>query len=111
MTDGEAFIQLHELYNEECQTLDKTRKEYVQRRRAILNEWAAEHARFKIGDILQMNSIIIQVEQIIGQSLTIGSGLYVTYYGRRLTTRKQPTKDGSYASVYDDGREIIKLNK
>lgn len=111
MTDGEAFMQLHELYNEECQTLDKTRKEYAQRCRTVLNEWAAEHARFKIGDILQMSSIIIRVEQIIGERLTIGSGLYVTYYGRRLTTRKQPTKDGSYASVYDDGREITKLNK
>jgi len=111
MTDSEAFTELHKIFDEENKALNTVRMDYVQRRRTILDEWAAEHARFKIGDILQMSSIIIQVEQIIGESLTIGSGLYVTYYGRRLTTRKQPTKDGSYASVYDDGREIIKLNK
>ena len=111
MTDGEAFTKLHEIFDEENKALNTVRMDYVQRRRTILDEWAAEHARFKIGDILQMNSIIIRVEQIIGKSLTIGSGLYVTYYGRRMTTRKQPTKDGSYTSVYDDGREIIKLNK
>lgn len=111
MTDQETKDKLKMLRIKESEQLDKVRKEYAYQRQAVLDEWAKEHTRFNVGDILQMGSIKICVVLIIGCQSTFGDYLYVTYYGPTVTNKFLPTKDGFHTTVYDDGREIIKLNK
>ena len=111
MTDQEIINKLQTLQRDRAKELDKVRQDFDLRQQAIMNEWAAEHARFKIGDILQMGCFTIRVEKIVGQNMSYGNRLYVAYYGPTVTKKFQPTKDGYKTYVYDDGRVINKLNK
>ena len=109
---------------EEClKVLAETQKKHVaeeeelkkrQRieKQRILNQWAKANARFNVGDILQSGDIIIKVTSFFGKfSYYCKEKLYVEYYGVCYTKKLQTRKDGSSTTVYDDGREIKKLNQ
>ena len=110
MTDIETINQIAELFKEENIQLDSLRKTYRSKRQKVLDKWAAENARFMPGDFLKSDSFIIKVDKIRG-GLTYRNTLYAVYYGPAYTTKLKPRKDGFNTSIYDDGREIIKLNK
>jgi len=79
----------------------------------MLNEWAKEHARFSIGDVLNSLSVTIRVEKIVGR-LGIANKPYVEYQGHALTKKLQECANRRIAPIYDDGnpnRPIIKINR
>ena len=80
-------------------------------KQAALNEWACDHAKYQVGDIICANDTIIEVQSLIGRrSDYYGSKtLYVQYKGPKLTKKLQPRKDMSMSYIYDDGREIKKI--
>lgn len=85
-------------------SVDKTR---------VLKEWAQANSRFKVGDVIEADGIIIEVEDVFGcQSAYYAKGLYCTYKGRALTLTKKltPRKDEWVTTIADDGR-VIKLVK
>ena len=110
--------------NEEClklladyeQAYEKDLKEARQRRdnrkSIALNKWANANARFNVGDIIESQGTIIQIDQRYGRHSTYygTKGLYVEFRGPQLTKKLQPRKDGQRSSIYDDGREIKKIN-
>ena len=108
MTNEELFDKLNKLRLEQRKRIGEIEIDFDLRRKGVLREWAQEHARFDIGDILQMENITIRVERFHGRCT---SKPYVAYYGPVLTKKLQPRKDGFHTDIYDDGREIIKLNK
>ena len=77
-----------------------------------LNQWARDHAEYQVGDIITANDTIIQVKSLFGcHSAYYGSKtLYVEYRGPQLTKKLRPRKDGQISSIYDDGRDIKKIN-
>lgn len=90
------------------------RKERYDKRLKALNEWAEDNARFKVGDIIAYpnHQNIMRVDRIRGDQRLYRNenyGLYVTYYGTLLTKKLEPRKNDSQFSMYDDGREIIKI--
>lgn len=98
------------------QAYEKDLKEAKQRRdnrkSIALNKWANVNARFNVGDIIESQGTIIQIDQRYGRhSPYYGTKrLYVEYRGPQLTKKLQPRKDGERSSIYDDGREIKKIN-
>lgn len=102
---------------EDCErAYEKESKEARQRRdnrkSIALNKWANVNARFNVGDIIESQGTIIQIDQRYGRhSPYYGTkSLYVEYRGLQLTKKLQPRKDGERNSIYDDGREIKKIN-
>lgn len=99
------------------QAYEKDLKEAKQRRdnrkSIALNKWANVNARFNVGDIIESQGTIIQIDQRYGRhSPYYGTKrLYVEYRGPQLTKKLQPRKDGERSSIYDDGREINKIEK
>ena len=111
MTTEELQEKLNDLVREEREKKGQIEVEYEARRREVLNGWAKEHTRFGIGDIVQMNDIIIRVETISAHSSRYCNP-YVVYYGPMLTKKLQLRKDGGCTTIYDDsGHKLIKLNK
>lgn len=109
MTDADLKSELERLekiYNFESQQL---REKFRKQQQALRDKWAKENARFKIGDIIQANDNIIEVERIRGCFESFYKNPYVLYLGKVLTKALKPRKDESRTSIYDDGREIIKL--
>ena len=95
---------------------DKLQKELQaqkdKRRAEVLNDWAVSNARFKVGDIIGFTTgTTIRVETFTGHFSKYEQKPYVTYYGPALTKSFQNRKDGTYATVYDDGRELIYYDK
>lgn len=74
-----------------------------------MNDYAIEHARFELGDILKFNDRYIKVEEIRGDYNRFKGEYYAIYVGPELTKQLKPRKDGSRFPFYDDGREIIKI--
>ena len=89
---------------------DNLKREMNHRKLEILNKYAAENAKYGIGDILRMGDIIIRVDKISG-GLTYGRVPYCVYNGYVLTKALKPRKDEWRSSVYDDGREIVLVKK
>ena len=109
----EATLTLLNGYDKMCD--DAIREAKANRdklKQATLNQWARDNAEYQVGDIITVNDTIIQVERLIGRhSAYYGSKtLYVEYRGPQLTKKLQPRKDGQISSIYDDGREIKKIN-
>lgn len=89
---------------------EEIRKRHNANKHKILNQWAKDNARFKIGDIIQSNDNIIKVTGFYGvHSPYYADKLYITYRGQSLTKALKPRKDGRIFDLYDDGREIKKL--
>ncbi len=89
---------------------DELEKRHRLKKQEILNQWAKANAKYNVGDILQMNEIIIKVTGFYGShSDYLNEKLYVTYRGLHLTKSLKPRKDGGEMTIYDDGREIKKL--
>lgn len=90
--------------NEEKRNLHRKKNQF------ILNQWAKDNARFKVGEIICANDTIIKITDFYGvYSQYMEEKLYVTYYGQQLTKALKPRKDGSMRSIYDDGRGITKI--
>lgn len=110
MEYDEALAKLKEIAQERDSEIDKIRVSACNKSAKVINDWAREHARFKIGDIIQSFDNVIQVTNILGHcSNYVIKKLYVEYRGNLLTKKLQPRKDGAKVTIYDDGREIKKL--
>jgi len=99
-------IQDH--YNSE---MSRLQKEMQKAKDELYITWANENARFKIGDVIAYphSDAIIRIERI-GYGVTYGDKPYVTYYGPTLTKKLTIRKNGNLNfSMYDDGRDIVKL--
>lgn len=94
-------------YKTMCENL---RREMNRKKQEFLDKYAAEHAKYGIGDILRMYDIIIRVDKISGD-LTSGRVPYCVYAGYVLTKSLRPRKDEWRSSIYDDGREIVLVKK
>ena len=119
----EQYDQLEIRSEEECLAFLKTcnqdydkdievaRRKRDNRKSIALNKWAYNNARFNVGDIIESQGTIIQIDQRIGRhSGYYGTKtLYIEYRGPQLTKKLQPRKDESRSSIYDDGREINKI--
>lgn len=112
-TDEEclAFLKKYdELYDQDVR---EARVRRDKRKGLALDRWAWDNARFNMGDIIESQGTIIKIEKRIGRHSTYygSKTLYVEYRGPQLTKKLQPRKDESCASIYDDGREINKIEK
>ena len=111
VTDETTLALLKE-YDRKCEAAINEAKAHRDRlKQAALNQWARDHARYQMGDIICANDTIIEVQRLIGRhSVCYGSKpLYVQYLGPLLTKRLQPRKDMQTSGIYDDGREIKKI--
>ena len=109
--DRKEIERLLDLNNKEYQRkVDQAMKEKIIANQKVLNEWAAENARYAVGDYLTMGekSMIIKVKKISGRYSTY-TGPYVEYSGPVHTKALKPRKDEFESAVYDDGRLITQL--
>ncbi len=87
----------------------KRYEKYRKDKQDILDRWARENARFKVGDIILANDKYMAVAKI-GGYISCGKPTAV-YYGKVLTKKLQPRQDGWGTSIYDDGREIKQIER
>lgn len=111
-TDEECLKLLADYEQAYKKDLEEAMKRRDNRKSIALNKWAYVNARFNIGDIIESQGTIIQIDKRYGRhSPYYGTKrLYVEYRGLQLTKKLQPRKDGERNSIYDDGREIKKIN-
>lgn len=94
-------------YRHEFEKLEKEKRCV---RQQILDRWAKDNAKYKVGDVITANDTIIEVTRISGTySDYLSEKLYVTYIGNALTKKLTPRKDGHVTQIYDDGRIVEKL--
>ncbi len=101
------------------QCLDAMNNEYSdyqaswkKRKQELLNKYVQEHARFQIGDIIRANETTIRVDGIYAlESMFVRGNVYTVYRGVILTKKLEPKKSGDLYTIYDDGREITKIEK
>lgn len=79
----------------------------------LMRDYAMSNARFEVGDILQGSTSSILVTQIKwGSTRWFASNEvnpYVCYYGKILTKKLIPRKDGDTTTLYDYD-ELTKIN-
>ena len=111
-TDEECLKLLSDYEQAYEKDLKEARQRRDNRKSIALNKWANVNARFNVGDIIESKGTIIQIDQRYGRhSPYYGTkSLYVEYRGPQLTKKLRPRKDGERSSIYDDGREIKKIN-
>ena len=110
MTELEVKNRIEELLKHKAFQISIIEKEFKQKKRAVLKQWAKEHARFNIGDIISDGRRIMEVTNFEGnEERCYQYKCYITYYGIELTKKLKPRKDGSTMSIYDDGREVNKI--
>lgn len=96
-------------FKKQIEELEKQKR--ISRQR-ILDQWAKDNAKYKVGDIIKANDVIIKVTRIRGHlSLYMERGLYVSYYGDALTKKLTPRKDGWQTDIHDDGGRVIEKLK
>lgn len=96
-------------FKKQMEELEKQKR--VSRQR-ILDQWAKDNAKYKIGDIIKANDVIIKVTRIKGYlSYYLEGGLYISYYGDALTKKLTPRKDGWQTDIHDDGGRVIEKLK
>ena len=112
MTDQELKEVLkaeHRLYLERQEEL---RLEFEKKKQDILNAHANEVHRFNVGDIVLSGDRYVKITRFYGSySNFLKEPFYVTYHGIELTKKLQPRKDGFELDIYDDGREITKIEQ
>lgn len=115
MTNEECAKALAEIENEYRQQINLVEYTRADKRRKALNEWAKDNARFKVGDIIAYpnSQRIMRVDKVSADQnpyrKNLGGGFFVIYYGTLLTKKLEPRKNDSQFSMYDDGREIVKV--
>lgn len=111
MTKEECIAAIKKLDRECIDEVQQIRKKFARKKKLTLNFWAYNNARFNIGDIIECQGKVIQVDKITADygNTYIGELLYCTYQGVTLTKQLKPRKDGERTSFYDDGREIKKI--
>ena len=110
MTNTELKEKLRDLSNLYYKKQEEIRLEYLGKQQEILNEQANDVHRFNIGDIICSGNRYIKITGFYGSySNFLKEAFYVTYQGIELTKKLQPRKDGSTFEIYDDGREITKI--
>ena len=110
MTDLDVKNKLDRLIMHKNFQISIIEREYRQKKREVLKQWAKEHARFQVGDILSDGRRFMKVTNFEGnETKYIQFKCYVTYYGIELTKQLKPRKDGSTMSIYDDGSKVIKI--
>lgn len=87
----------------------KRYEQYRKNKQDILDRWAREMARFKEGDIILANDVYMRVTEVRG-CVSCGKPTAV-YYGKTLTKKLQPRKYGCGTTIYDDGREIKRIER
>lgn len=108
-----------EEFRKECSQLGQEFDEYEaawkKRKQELINRYARENARFQIGDIIRANETTIRVDEIYGletkYTIYVRGIVYVVYRGVILTKKLEPKKSGEIFTIYDDGREITKIEK
>lgn len=110
MTNEDLILHITALRDCESKEIDRIRRQSKIDQQKILNEWAKEHARFNVGDIINSYSITIRVEKIVGR-LGLCEKPFIQYDGHALTKQLKDRADGWVTSIYDDNpdREIIKI--
>jgi len=79
--------------------------------RKALADWAKDKAQFGLGDQIESFGERIVVDKISGY---YGFGFInpcVVYYGRSVTKKGTPRRDGTAMRIYDDGRKITLVKK
>lgn len=99
-----AVDRVKEYYREQIEELESKKKSFVQQ---LMNDWANENSRYKIGDIIECNMNIIQITKITGEYSSYGSYFYPVYHGIMLTKQLKPKKNGSVFTIYDDKDKVI----
>lgn len=110
MTFDELKSKIGETIQEYGKKQAELEQEMKKKQSEIMAEYTKENHRFNVGDILQFNGMYIKVDRYYG-TLDNRGVFYVTYVGPELTKKLQPRKDGNRFRFYDDGREIIKIEK
>lgn len=110
MTNEDLILHITALQVCERKEIDRIRRQSKIDQQKMLNEWAKEHARFNVGDIINSYSTTIRVEKIVG-CLGLGDKPFVQYNGHALTKQLKERADGWVTSIYDDNpdRNIIKI--
>lgn len=110
MTNEDLMLHIKALRISERNAIEELRQRYRIDQQRFLNDWANEHARFRVGDIITSNTILIRVESIMGV-LGLRDVPFVRYNGHALTKQLKNRADGLVSSIYDDSpeRNIIKI--
>lgn len=110
MTNEDLILHITAIRVCEEKEIERVRRQSRIDQQKMLNEWAKEHARFQIGEIISAGVTIIVVDKLIGR-LGINNKLYVEYKGHALTRKLTYRKDGWIASIFDDTpeRNIVKI--
>lgn len=110
METQELVWHLSMLNTIEQKRINEIRKEIKCERDKVLNEWAREHSKFDLGDIIKAGDIIIRVEYIFGR-LGLRNVPFVEYVGHVLTRKLKDRADNWVTSIPDDSpsRNVIKL--
>lgn len=110
MTNEDLILHITALQVCERKEIDRIRRQSRIDQQKLLDEWAIEHTRFHVGDIIESHSVILRVAKIIGQ-MGLGNTPFVEYRGRALTKRLKNRADGLVTSIYDDNpnRNIMKI--
>lgn len=106
MTHEECFQELSRIEREYKDAATKLKSNYEINKQKTLNTWANTNNRYKVGDIIEANGVIIKIDKIRGYKGYYAEKMSVSYSGHVLTKKLQPRKDEWVTSIYDDGREI-----
>lgn len=110
MTNEDLILHITAIRVCEENEIERVRRQSWIDQQKMLNVWAKEHARFKIGEIIRSGEITIVVDKHIGR-LGMNNKPYVEYKGHVLTRKLTSRKDGWISSIYDDSpeRNIVKV--
>lgn len=108
MTEQELKETLILLNKRKIDEETEVKLKYRKLRYQILKKWADENKRFDVDDIIESNNQIIKITGYFGETMYSGKP-YVTYKGICLTKKLTPKKSGDTTNIYDDGREIKKI--
>ena len=108
MTDEEFRKE----YSQLRQEFEEYEASWEKRKRELVNRYVRENARFNVGDIIRANETTIRVGKIYAsESMYLPGIVYIVYRGVILTKKLEPKKSGDLYTIYDDGREITKIEK
>ena len=99
-----AVNDVNEYYRKQIEELESKKKSFVHQ---LMNDWANENSRYKVGDIIESNLTIIKITKITCDYSSYNSYFYPVYHGTVLTKQLKPRKDGSTFTIYDDEDRVI----
>ena len=104
MNKEECVKAIETLTNEYHAEKARLYEQYMKDKQGILDRWASDNARFKVGDIILANDSYMLVTAIKGYEYY--EKTCAVYHGKALTKKLQPRKDCWKKNIYDDGRKI-----